>query len=489
LRRLLLAATVALALLAPAAASAHPLGNFTVNQFARIEPSGDRIYIFYVLDMAEIPTFQARSDVAAKGQGAYSAGLAAQIRENLELDVGGRRLELRELGHSIAFPGGVGGLETTRLEIVFATGAIQSADRPLPMTFRDRNFPDRMGWREIVVRGEAGAVALAASVPAESVSDELRRYPDDLLESPLDVRSATAELTPGSEAGPPPELEGGVVDPRKDAAAPTEHGFTSLVAKEELSAGVVLVSLLVAMFWGAAHALSPGHGKAIVAAYLVGSRGKPRHALYLGLITTVTHTIGVFALGLVTLALSQLVVPERLYPWLNLASALLVVTVGVAVLRVRILDWMRTRRTGTAAHDHADHHHGHHHDHGHHDHHHPDQGHDHGHEHLPGARTGWRGLLAVGVSGGLLPCPSALVVLLAAISLHRVGYGLVLIVAFSIGLAATITAIGLLAIGARGIFGRMSFQGPVLRLLPAASALVILAFGLAMTVRAVPAIA
>ncbi len=186
---------------------------------------------------------------------------------------------------------------------------------------------------------------------------------------------------------------------------------------------MILLSLLIAAFWGAAHALSPGHGKAMVAAYLVGSRGTARHALLLGLTVTVTHTAGVFALGLVTLGLSELIVPEQLYPWLNLVSALLVVGVGVSVLRARL------RRR------HAHHHH-----------------HHHGDRSL-------RDLFAVGISGGLLPCPTALVVLLAAISLHRVGYGLVLIVAFSLGLAGAMTAVGLAAVSCAALSPQEELRG------------------------------
>ena len=242
----------------------------------------------------------------------------------------------------------------------------------------------------------------------------------------------------------------------------TAGGFESLIARDELGVGVILVSLLVAMFWGAAHALTPGHGKAIVAGYLVGSRGRPRHALLLGLIVTATHTAGVFALGLVTLLLSRFIVPERLYPWLTLASGLLVVGVGAAVLAGRV---RRGRR----------HHHHHHHHNG---------PHDHEHPHEPGYGRG--GLLGVGVAAGLLPCPSALVVLLSAIALHRIGFGLALIVAFSLGLAATITTIGLLAVLARRAFGRLSLDGRLVRALPAASALVILAVGVGITVNALP---
>jgi ABC-type nickel/cobalt efflux system permease component RcnA len=271
-----------------------------------------------------------------------------------------------------------------------------------------------------------------------------------------------------------------------------EDGFAALIAEEELSAGVVLLSLVLALFWGAAHALTPGHGKAIVAAYMVGTRGTARHAFLLGGIVTVTHTIGVFALGLVTLALSEFIVPEQLYPWLNLVSALLVVAVGVAVLRVRALGWLRGgARPGRRPHHHH-HHHGDHGHGGHHHHHHGHGGHDHdhehGHSHVPPPGSGLRGLVAVGVSGGILPCPTALVVLLAAISLHRVGYGLLLIVAFSVGLAAVVTGIGLLAVGSRRVFDRVSFEGSLVRALPAVSAVVIVVLGVAMTLRALPTV-
>jgi ABC-type nickel/cobalt efflux system permease component RcnA len=234
-----------------------------------------------------------------------------------------------------------------------------------------------------------------------------------------------------------------------------DSGFASLVSRDDLGFWVILASLGAALFWGMAHALSPGHGKAIVTAYLVGQRGTPRHAVLLGLIVTVTHTVGVFALGLVTLLLSRFIVPDELYPWLNLVAGVLVVAIGASVLHAR---WEQRR-----AHGHGHHHH-HHHDHD----------------------LSRRSLIAVGVSGGLLPCPSALVVLLAAISLHRVAFGMLLVVAFSAGLALTITGIGLVAVLARGAFRRLSFEGRLVSLLPAASAVVILAAGLAMTVHALP---
>jgi nickel/cobalt exporter len=270
-----------------------------------------------------------------------------------------------------------------------------------------------------------------------------------------------------------------------------DGGFAALIGRDRLPAGVVLLSLLVAVFWGAAHALSPGHGKSIVAAYLIGTRGTRRDAVVLGLTVTVTHTIGVFALGLITLSLSQFVVPEDLYPWLNLTSALLVVAVGLGVLSWRLREW----RSPGRGHDHHEHPHRHHHHHDpahHHDHHH-DPAHHHDHHHDPAhhhdhhehaGSVGPRSLLGVGISGGLIPCPTALVVLLAAVSLHRVGYGLILILAFSLGLAATMTAIGFLAVTAKRAFERVDFEAGVVRLVPAVSALAVLGLGVAMTARA-----
>jgi ABC-type nickel/cobalt efflux system permease component RcnA len=194
--------------------------------------------------------------------------------------------------------------------------------------------------------------------------------------------------------------------------------------------------------------------KTIVSAYLVGSRGTPWHAALLGLITTATHTAGVFALGGVTLLLSQWIVPDRLYPWLDLSAGLMVVGVGAVVLA------SRARHARAHRHHHQHHHH---------------------HEH--GER---RSLVAVGISGGLLPCPSALVVLLAAISLHRVAFGMLLVFAFSLGLAVAITCVGLAAVLAKRAFARFDGRGRLLTVLPAVSALVIVIAGVAMVARALP---
>ena len=436
MKRLVVLVVAAAALLAPAAASAHPLGNFTINRFSRIEAADHRAYVFYVLDMAEIPTYQAgRIDARA-----YARRIAAGAR--LQLD--GRRVTLSPVATALAHPKGAGGLHTTRLELLLRGPRL---DHTAKLAYADTNYAGRIGWKEIVVGART-----------RSESGELRAYPKNLLQSPLDVTSVTGELH--SAGGPPPKLATGRELQAPDRVA--DSGFSSLIGREHLSALVILASLAAAFFWGMAHALSPGHGKTIVAAYLVGRRGTPWHAAALGGIVTVTHTIGVFALGLVTLALSQFIVPDQLYPWLNLVSGVLVVAIGATVFRSRFRH--RHPHTHGPGHDH------------------------HGHASGPGPETGpSRGsLIAVGISGGLLPCPSALVVLLAAISLHRVAFGMLLIVAFSAGLALSITGIGLVAVFAKQIFKRASFDGRLVRLLPAASALVILAAGLAMTVRALP---
>ena len=447
---------MAVLLAAPTLATAHPLGNFTINRYAGIEVAGSDIYVRYALDVAEIPTYQLGSELR-------SPDFPASLARDLVLTLDGRRLPLRVVDQRAVTRPGAGGLKTIRLDVVYGARG-DGAE----LAFRDTSFPGRIGWREVTVSARDGGRVTTSTVAAASASDALRKYPSDLLRSPLDVSSALATIDLGSEPAAAPSIE---------AFAAPRHapgGFEALIEEGDLSVGFLLVSLLIAAFWGAAHALTPGHGKAMVAAYLVGTKGTPRHAFLLGGTVTIAHTAGVFALGFVTLGLSAFIVPEQLYPWLTLVSGLLVVFVGASVLRQRL-------RSRSHHHHYDDHDHGHPHGHGHaHDHH-------HGHNEHDDALTS-KGILGVGVAAGLLPCPSALVVLLSAIALHRVGLGLALIVAFSIGLAATITAIGLIAVFARRTFGRLSLDGRVVRALPAASAALILAVGLVITARALPGV-
>jgi len=496
---------VVVALAVPTTARAHPLGNFTVNRYSRIEPAGDGVRIFYVLDMAEIPTFQEKARIDADRDGRvtdterarYAEARANELLGNLHLTLEGAPVAVRPLSQSVSFPPGQGGLETLRLEALFVASISSGGDRAIQLTYRDDNDPERLGWREIVARpGASDARIEQATVPVDDQSDELRRYSDDMLSSPLDVREARLAFVPGTAR---PNMVGPDAGAETRARAPStliERGtdvYAALAATEDLSPSVIMLSLATALVLGAVHALSPGHGKTVVAAYLVGSRGTARHALFLGATVTATHTIGVYALGLVTLYLSQYVLPERLYPVLEIASGLLVVTIGSWLLAGRLRGALARRH-----HDHHGHTHGHaHRDGPEHTHdHHADHSHQHSHDgsthsHLPPGADGqpvtWRTLLALGVSGGLLPCPSALVVLLSAIALHRVAFGLLLIVSFSLGLAGVLVGIGLLLVFARDRLQRLSFGGGfATRYLPVVSAFVVMIAGLLIAAQAFP---
>jgi len=442
LRTLVAIAGAALALLATAAApaAAHPLGNFSVNHLSVVAVSSDRVDVRYVLDQAEIPTFRERdlsdAEVLRRKQ--------AEVARRLTLRIDGRTVALRPAGAPLlTHPTGQGGLPTTRVELRLSAPAHGART----VALRDGTFPGLIGWKAVQARAGAGT-AVRTGAPATDPTGGLRRYPADLLASPSDVRGATLSVRPGSgtlAAGAGRTSDGG-----DDTRA--GGGFAGLLDGD----GLLLLLLLAAFGWGALHALSPGHGKAMVAAYLAGTRGSTRDAVILGATVTVTHTAGVVALGFVALGLSAWILPEQLYPWLNLVSGLLVVGVGIAVLR---------RRARAHSHDHD---HGH--DHDHHDHHHHER----------------RSLLALGASAGLIPCPSALVVLLGAVAQHRIGLGLVLIVAFSAGLAATLTGLGIAVVHARRALARLPAPGRLAAALPALSALVIVFVGLALTARALP---
>ena len=451
-------AALAAALVLPAAADAHPLGNFSVNHQARVAVSDGRVDVAYVLDQAEIPTFQERDRAPA----AVLARKRAEIVRGLALEVGGRPVPLRPGAARIRLPRGQGGLPTTRVELALSA---QVATIGRTVRLGDTTFAGRAGWKAIVAVPGRGT-AVRSSVPSEDPTARLTRYPRDELRDPADQREATFDVRPGTGSVTAPSAEGdGLTTTRTatptgptaaggTAGARGEDGFAGLLG--DGAAGLSLLLLAAAFGWGAVHALSPGHGKAMVAAYLVGTRGTPRHAVALGLTVTVTHTIGVFALGVVTLGLSAWIVPEDLYPWLNLVAGLLVAVVGASVLRGRL----RARRA---------HHH-------HHHHHHPD-------------RITWRGLAAMGASAGLVPCPSALVVLLAAIAQHQVALGLVLILAFSAGLAATLMALGLAVVQSGRVLGRLPLvPSAAVAALPTASALAIVAVGSLLTLRALSGI-
>ncbi|MBA2502551.1 MAG: sulfite exporter TauE/SafE family protein [Pyrinomonadaceae bacterium] len=426
---------------------------------------------------------------------AYLERVVPQYAENLIVTVNGERVQLKPIAKAISLPPGAGNLPTLRVECDF-TGALPYANdssvTERRLRFEDAIHRDRLGWHEVVVNSSSGISVYNSSAFGSAVTDELKAYPEDMLAAPLDERSAELSFARGTAPAGATPLR---TRDGRTAVAAARDPLAELIAAPEVTLDVILLGLLVAAALGAAHAFSPGHGKTVVGAYLVGSRGTPRHALFLGLTVTITHTAGVFALGLVTLFASQYILPERLFPVLSFISGAIVVVIGLSLFAGRL----RSALGLAAGHDHAHHHHhgdGEAHTHGgaHDDHTHQGDEHEyhahvhsHGggrpHSHLPpGADESpvtWRSLLALGVSGGLLPCPSALVVLLAAISLQRVGYGILLVIAFSAGLAATLTAIGLAFLYA-GRFLKLSpssSANPLIRVLPVASAFVIACVG------------
>ena len=266
--------------------------------------------------------------------------------------------------------------------------------------------------------------------------------------------------------------------------------FTELISTQsKLSFWVLLTAAFIASGLGALHALEPGHGKTIVAAYLVGSRGTARHAVLLGVVVTVAHTAGVYLLGAVTLYTSRYIVPEQLYPWLGAISGLSVAGLGIFIF---LRHW--TGEKGEHSHS-------------------PGEQHSHWSLALfkqtapnratPARRLAnrtatsvdsepveralsLRELCMLGITGGIVPCPAALVVLLSAFSLHRIGFGLFLITAFSFGLAAVLVIVGLTMVYAKSVMSsRVRPGNAALRYLPFLSSAFMVVLGLGVTASAV----
>ncbi|MCO5183631.1 MAG: high-affinity nickel-transporter [Anaerolineae bacterium] len=482
----------------PALALAHPMGDFAISRYSRLELGDELITLVYVVDMAEIPTFQEREIIDSNRDGevdsaestAYLAQQVTTIAANLDLRVGGESAEWTLQDNAISFPEGDGGLLTTRIELSF-TAPLAAAAAPWSVEFNDNNFSDRLGWQEVVIAAGSDIVLLDSTAPTEDLTDELRNYPSDaMLENtdaeftfePLGMSNATQSVTVSALG----DSSSGI------SLTGQEDRFAELINEQLTSPLSILLVALLALGWGAAHAFTPGHGKTLVAAYLVGSRGTVSHALFLGLTTTVTHTLGVFALGFITLFLSRYILPEQLFPWLGVASGLLVIGIGWQLMRGRFASAVRPEKVAIAGHDHTEvefiegegfmHSHG----------------GSAAHSHMPmtsDSGISWGSLFALGVSGGLIPCPSALVLMLSAIALERVGYGMVLIVIFSIGLAGVLTGIGILWVKARdiveryssedSIFARYPIFGHAVRFLPAFSAAFITIIGIIITFQAI----
>ncbi len=573
--------TLLLSFLVPGAGDAHPLGNFSINHYSNLRMEGDMIAILYIIDMAEIPTFQEMPEIDLNHDGrislherkSYLFRKAAELKDGLVVMVNGRRLSLESLATDLLFPPGAGGLPTMKIGVLYrAPLGTMEPGAVYDLQYRDTNFPVRAGWKEIVAV-EGGRTFLGgSSVPASDRSDQLSNYPADIINSPpqdleahlrfsvrdggsvmatktfpgessgvdwasplqasrraLGQESGEATLlqapvigaqgpsggsengktgTPGrrrgreaaaSSKGP---LQGIIGTPQEPSAtskwsrsgAPIVRGastprsaFTELITAKDLSLEIILLSLLAAFALGAFHALEPGHGKTVVAAYLIGSRGTARHALLLGGLVTASHTFGVYLLGIITLYLSNYIFPERLYPWLGFASGLTIVGMGLLLFFKYFQRGPGHTHARGTGHHHAGHHHSHEGDELHEYH-----SHSHGGDHLDshpeagrsGGEVTYRELFALGITGGIIPCPAALVVLLSAISIHRIGFGLVLIVAFSIGLAVVLMGIGLLMVYARQFMAAWSGEGRLLQRLPLVSSVVIAILGFAIAFQA-----
>jgi nickel/cobalt transporter (NicO) family protein len=514
------------------------LGNFTINQYCGLHIASNRIDVHYVVVFGQLPALRELhlADTNSDGvttpaeRDAYLAKLAANYARGLAVVVDGAALPLALQRLSSSLPGEQAGF-SLRFDVDFS-GQVPQATHARHLAFTNTNYPGRIGWHEIAVRGADGISLYDSSAFGNSLTDGLSATPQSLPPAgALDEREAQLSFVSGLAPAQSTALRMRASAPDRVATATpaTAHAPTGdwlsiqtrrlldLVSGPSVPLRIKLLALLGALILGALHAFSPGHGKTVVGAYLIGSRGTPRHAAFLGLIVTVTHTLGVFLLGFGTLFAANYVVPERLFPVITIISGLMVVGIGATLLVQRI----RSRAPGAmdARYDYVDmpvhgalvlspamapfsmraHHRAHgDHDHGHHAHaddvghaHHHDHGtgglvHSHGgtvHSHLPpiGAdeRITVRSLLALGVSGGLLPCPSAMVLLLAAVALNKTALGLLLVVAFSVGLAATLTLVGVLFLYARRLVPQIGGHGRWARQLPIASAAVITLVGVA----------
>ncbi len=505
IRRVLgvLAATLIMLAVAAPAADAHPLGNFSMNFSSgiRVEPAA--VAVIVVMDAAEIPTAQTFPGAAGGVDDAaatpFRTSRCAEVASSAEVRLDGTQQTLTVTSSEVTFPSGAAGLATTRLTCQLRTSA---GPKTVGATL-DYRLPleaDRLGWREITAVGD-GVRLSDSTVPTTSPSQVLTAYPKDLLTSPLGVDEATMQIRSGSGLVSGPTPPGAPADTLSRGVDQLTTAYTSLIASRELTLGFGLLAVVLAIALGAMHAFAPGHGKTLMAATLIGREGTLRQAVTIGLSVTVTHSVGVLLLGL-ALTFTSLAAPERVYPWLGLVSGVLLVSIGVTLLRAAM---RRPPVIAAAAHEHAhrgnsDHDHGH--AHGDAVAHSPAPApHSHGffaHTHQP-TQLGTRSLLAVGFTGGLVPSPSALLVLLGGIALGRAWFGVVLVVAYGIGMAAALVAVGLALVRGRNWLDRHADRftpkgrGTAVarfmrRWLPAATSSLVIMIGLGVAARAASSI-
>ncbi|MEW2247685.1 nickel transporter [Streptomyces sp. NPDC006975] len=490
-----LLAAAALALLPAADASAHPLGNFTVNRYDGLVAAPGALRVDHVEDLAEIPATQARPDIERQGLDGWARARCATAAEGSRVTVDGRRVALTA-GHAEArLRPGQAGLHTLRVRCRLT--APLPGGRAVAVGFRGADTSSGPGWREITARGDRTTLT-ASDVPEVSPSRELTAYPQELLSSPAHTTTASLRVRPGG-----PALAADRAAPDAPAASVLPRGadrFTraleGLVARHDLTASFAALALLASVALGALHALAPGHGKTVMAATATarGGRARLRDVLPLAASVTVTHTLGVVVLGLLVTAGSA--AAPSVIAWLGVMSGALVTAAGVTLVRRAWRGRAHHHHRGDHGHHHGDHDH-HHGGHGHGpgDHHHHGVGHRHGdghgvghhhHEHAPASPT-LRGTLLLGFAGGLVPSPSAVVVLVGAAALGRAWFGLLLVVAYGAGLALTLTAAGVAVVRLGGTAARALERRPrwsrgpaaalVRRAAPLGSASVVVALG------------
>ena len=516
-------------------ASAHPLGNFSVNIYNGIVVAPDEVRIDHVIDVAEIPTVQAMPTMDADGDGrvaaselaSFARGRCAESITSLSLTVGGTAVPLSVQSSDAALVDGQAGLSTTRIECV-VRGSLTISGRD-DLTFRDDNAAGDVGWREVTLQGDRVTVS-DADVPTTSSSAVLTSYPASQQASPLRTDTASAVISPGGVA----LAASAIGSAPTSGTTPWQWGANLLASVSSTASGPLgmTVAVLVALVVGALHALAPGHGKSLVAFALAGRQERAgRAAITVGATVTATHTASVLALGLLVAGATS-VVPGSLFSAISVVTGAMVLVLGLGLL------WNALRHSGHG-HTHGQRH-GHGHTHGH-DHAHgpshwhgpshrhdddpredprEDPGHSHprsngpvpdsldvhastgtsvavlepGHTHkadevaLPTSRRGV--LVTLGVTGGLLPSPSAVIVLLAAVAAGRAWYGVLLVLAFGVGMALTLAGVGFAVLRGQGRLLAMAERSPspwvnrVLHRLPAVTASAVVVAGAVLLARA-----
>lgn len=508
-----LMAAVALVVLPTGSAEAHPLGNFTVNRYDGLVITPGTLRVDHVEDLAEIPSAQAKPEIdrdgddtlSARELGAWAARRCASAAEGARLTVDGRRVPVRDGRAQARRRPGQAGLPTLRVECGL-TAALGHGERAT-VAYRPQDIGTGPGWREVTAQGDRMTLT-DTDVPKTSASHRLTRYPAGQLSSPPDQRSAALRVTAGG-----PALAATVESGRDDAIGSSvlprgvdrwTQALTSMVARHDITLGFALTAFATAVLLGAMHALAPGHGKTMMAAAAAaGGRSALRDVLALGASVTVTHTLGVFALGLLVTAGSA--AAPSVISWLGIASGVLVAVAGAGLLR-KALRRHRQARAQHHGHDHGhDHAHGHAHGDAHGDAHDHDHSHAHGHAHTHDhgdghththeVRLTLRGTLLLGFAGGMVPSPSAVIVLVGAAALGQAWFGFVLVVAYGLGLALTLTLAGFAAVrlGVRAterLAARKASGGRIDRLLgavrrasPVGTAAVVLALGCGLVLR------